>query len=235
MHCAGAPKPVYDGVSFLAHTPTYAIIAQVKQVELCDLSNCDHRMVSQSQSMDPEEILQLLDARGMSQSELARRIELDQDKLNKALRGKRRISLKEMEAIKKVLFHEHAQPIRSIPVIGQISAGNWREAIQHPIDAVPMADNSIPPRAFGLRVNGDSMDLLVDDGALIIVDPDDRVLFNDRYYAVLNADGEATFKQFKTDPARLVPCSSNPAHREIVLGDEFYEVIGRIIWRAARM
>jgi repressor LexA len=235
MHCAGTPKPVYDGVRFLAHAPTYAIIAQVKQAELCDLSNCDHRMVSQSHGMDPEEILQLLDARGMSQSELARRIELDQDKLNKALRGKRRISLKEMEAIKKVLFHEHAQPIRSIPVIGQISAGNWREAIQHPIDAVPMADSSIPPRAFGLRVNGDSMDLLVDDGALIIVDPDDRVLFNDRYYAVLNADGEATFKQFKTDPARLVPCSTNPAHREIVLGDEFYEVIGRIIWRAARM
>jgi repressor LexA len=185
--------------------------------------------------MDPEEILQLLDARGISQSELARRIDLDQDKLNKSLRGKRKISVKEMEAIKAVLIQEHAQPTRSIPVIGQISAGNWREAIQHPIDAIPMPDSSIPPRAFGLRVSGDSMDLLVDDGALIIVDPDDRVLFNDRYYAVLNADGEATFKQFKTDPARLAPCSTNPAHREIVLGDEFYEVIGRIIWRASRM
>jgi len=58
--------------------------------------------------MDPEEILQLLDARGISQSELARRIDLDQDKLNKSLRGKRKISVKEMEAIKAV-FGEHAR------------------------------------------------------------------------------------------------------------------------------
>lgn len=79
------------------------------------------------------------------------------------------------------------------------------------------------------------MDLLVDDGATVVVDPDDRVLFNNRYYVVLNDEGEATFKQFKSDPARLVPCSSNAAHQEIVLGGAPFDVVGRIIWRAARM
>jgi repressor LexA len=184
--------------------------------------------------MDPEDILQLLDQRGMSQSELARRIGLEQNKLNKSLNGKRRITTQEMSAIREVLGA--AEPVsRSIPVIGQVAAGNWREAVHHPIDALPSPDPHIPARAFALRVMGDSMDLLVDDGATIIVDPEDKVLFNDRYYVVLNSDGEATFKQFKADPARLTPCSSNRAHREILLGGEPFEVVGRIIWRASRM
>lgn len=184
--------------------------------------------------MDPEEILQLLNDRDMSQAELARRIGLDQNKLNKSLSGKRRITVAEMEAIKAALGA--AQPIaRTIPVIGQVAAGNWKAALQHPVDALPSPDPAIPAHAFALRVVGDSMDLLVNDGGTVIVDPDDRVLFNDRFYVILNGEGEATFKQFKSDPARLVPCSSNEQHREILLTGEPFEVVGRIIWRASRM
>lgn len=184
--------------------------------------------------MDPEEILQLLNERDMSQAELARRIGLDQNKLNKSLTGKRRITVAEMDAIKAALGT--AQPIaRAIPIIGQVAAGNWKEAIQRPIDAMPSPDPSIPPRAFALRVSGDSMDQLVDEGGTVIVDPDDRILFSNRFYVILNAEGEATFKQFKSDPARLVPCSSNAEHREFLLNGDPFEVVGRIIWRASRM
>lgn len=186
--------------------------------------------------MDPEDILKLLDEQDMSQSELARRIGLEQDKLNKSLHGKRKITVAEMEKIREVLFERVPHfPIRTIPVIGQIAAGNWKEAVEHPIGTMPIPDPSLPPKAFGLRVAGDSMDLLVDDGAMIIVDPDDTHLHDGRYYAILNGEGEATFKQFKSNPARLVPCSSNPAHCEIMLTGEPFEVIGRIIWRASRM
>ena len=49
-------------------------------------------------------------------------------------------------------------------------------------------------------------------------------------------DGEATFKQFKADPARFVPCSTNPAHREIRIGSgQAFELLGRVIWKASRM
>lgn len=186
--------------------------------------------------MDPEEILQLLNEQDISQSELARRIGLDQDKLNKSLKRKRRFSVSEMDAIKGVLLQGQPLPVtRSIPVIGQVAAGNWRDAIEQPLDALPAPDPSIPPNAFALRVMGDSMDLLAADGSTVIIDPDDRVLFSNRYYVVLNGEGEATFKQFKSDPARLVPCSSNPQHQAILLSGEPFEVVGRIIWRASRM
>jgi phage repressor protein C with HTH and peptisase S24 domain len=79
------------------------------------------------------------------------------------------------------------------------------------------------------------MDLLVEDGSMIIVDPGDRQFFHKRYYAVQNGEGETTFKQYLGDPARLVPCSSNPAHKEIILGEEPITIIGRIIWRSSRM
>ena len=55
---------------------------------------------------------QLLDERDMSQAELARRIGLDQNKLNKSLTGKRRITVAEMEAIRVALGT--AQPIARI-------------------------------------------------------------------------------------------------------------------------
>ena len=128
-----------------------------------------------------------------------------------------------------------AEPAKPVPVIGEIAAGNWREAVQRSTMAIPAPHPSMPPNSFALEVSGDSMDLLVEDGAMIIVDPGDRQFFHKRYYAVQNEEGETTFKQYLGDPARLVPCSSNPSHREIILGDEPIMIIGRIIWRSSRM
>ena len=130
---------------------------------------------------------------------------------------------------------EGAIPVTAIPVVGEIAAGNWREAVQRSSMVIPAPLPSMPPQAFALEVSGDSMDLLVEDGAMIIVDPKDTTFFHKRYYAVLNEEGETTFKQYLGEPPRLVPCSSNPAHSEIPLGGQPVTVIGRIIWRSARM
>lgn len=133
------------------------------------------------------------------------------------------------------LIPDGAIPVTAIPVIGEISAGNWREAVKRSTHSIPAPDPSMPPNAFALEISGDSMDLLVEDGATIIVDPGDRQLFNKRFYAVQNGDGETTFKQYLGEPPRLVPRSSNPAHKEIILGEEPITIIGRIIWRSSRM
>lgn len=188
--------------------------------------------------MDADDIRTRLKARGLKQVDLANFIGLDQNKLTKVLKGERRFKVEEMDKVR-AFFSERpelpATDLRPIPLVGTIPGGNWREAVKHSLTSIPSPDPSIPPRAFALKVVGDSMDLYVDDGGTIIVDPDDVALFSGKFYAVANAEGETTFKRYKADPPRLVPCSSNAAHEEMLIGAEPFTVIGRIIWRAARM
>jgi SOS-response transcriptional repressor LexA len=189
--------------------------------------------------MDANEIRQRLAAIGMRQAELARQLNLSPSKMSKSLSGERRFTFEEMDTIRSILGADTPERttsvLGSIPIIGQVAAGNWREAIQRPLASMPNPDPSIPPRAFALKVLGDSMDRYVEEGGNVIVDPDDKALFPGRFYVVINDEGETTFKQFKADPARLVPCSTNPEHAEIPIGGTSFEIVGRVIWRASRM
>lgn len=116
--------------------------------------------------------------------------------------------------------------IRMVPLIGEISAGNWREAIENPEGEVPSVDAG--PNAFALRAKGTSMDLLVPDGGYVIVDPDHPELRDGKVYAVMNGEGETTVKRYRADPARLEPCSTDPSHQAISLGQTPFQVIGRV-------
>lgn len=187
--------------------------------------------------MDVLEIRRRIAERRLKQADIAAVLGIEQSKVSLSLNGKRRFSYEEMDKLRAMLADgPTGTPVRAIPYLGAVPGGNWREAIQRSAMSVPAPDPSIPPNAFALKVDGDSMDLLVDDGATIIIDPDDTQLFPGKYYVVINGDGETTFKQFKADPARLVPCSSNPAHVEIAIGSgEAFRVVGRVIWRASRM
>lgn len=79
------------------------------------------------------------------------------------------------------------------------------------------------------------MNQVVGADATIIVDPDDFELRDGKFYAVMNGDGETTFKRFRADPPRLEPCSTNPDHKPIILGREPFTVVGRIVWQGSAM
>jgi len=121
--------------------------------------------------------------------------------------------------------------VRMIPVVGKIAAGNWQEAIQEPIGEIPVPDETAGPNAFGLQPSGDSMNLVFMDGGYVVVDPDQPDLLDGRYYAIMNGDGETTFKRYRADPPRLEPESSNPEHKPIPLGREPFTVIGRVVFQ----
>lgn len=115
---------------------------------------------------------------------------------------------------------------RRIAVIGMVAAGNWREAVHHADEFIPAPIDA--PNAFALRVAGDSMDRLAPDGAYALVNPDEFNLRDGQYYVVMNGEGETTFKQYRADPARLEPSSSNPNHQTLTLGREQFTVVGRV-------
>lgn len=92
-----------------------------------------------------------------------------------------------------------------------------------------VSDPDVPSTAYGLTVKGDSMDLVIADGNTIVIDAADKKLFPGYRYVVRTADGETTFKEYQEGPARLVPLSSNPAHREILLGSEPIVIEGRVV------
>lgn len=179
-------------------------------------------------------------AKGIKAVRLANALGLTPSQISKSLHGDRRFTAEEMDKIRQLLTDqpipaiEGILPTRRIPIIGSVAAGNWREAIQQPMGTMPMPEADMPEDAVALRVVGDSMDRLVPDGGIVIFSPSDRELFADNYYVVTNGDGETTFKQYKPNPARLVPCSNNPQHKDINIGDGGFQIVGRVEWYAAR-
>lgn len=124
-------------------------------------------------------------------------------------------------------FAQHIAKVRQVPIIGQVQAGSWREAIENPEDTMTAPTDG--RNVFGLRVQGNSMDAVAGPGAIVLVDPDRLSLRDGRYYVIMNGEGETTFKQYRADPARLEPLSSDPSHRAIDLGQAPFSVVGQVV------
>lgn len=188
-----------------------------------------------------DNIKRLRKDRGLSQEELAARVSEITGKdvsiatISKIEKGQMGVKLDWYEMIAEALgisLHEiiAATPVRLLPIIGQIAAGHWSEAIEDPEGWMPGPADLGGPHAFALRAVGDSMDRIVGEGGYIVVDPDLRDLAVGKVYAVRNVEGETTFKQYSAEPPQLVPCSNNPKHRPIPIGQDPFVVIGRVIW-----
>lgn len=200
------------------------------------------RKLSHDERVDREEMRRRMRAKGVRQVHLANALGLTPEKVSKSLdaKGTRTFSDDEMRIVRQMLREDdepiHAADHPALPLIGQVQAGTWSEAVQQSGATMPSPTPDPPRKAFALEVVGDSMNRLVAAGGRVIVDPDDRDLYPERYYVVLNGRGETTFKQFLADPARLVPCSDNPTHKPIPLGGgETFTIVGRVIWRASPM
>lgn len=181
--------------------------------------------------MDVDQLKRLMAEHKDSQVGIARLLKLTPDKVSKMLKGKRRLTVGEANVLRtyyglKEEKREDRPPM--LPIVGLISAGNWREGFEHVIGKIPRPDRSLSEDSFVVRIEGDSMDQVAKDGEDVIVDPRDLDLISGKYYVIRNSEGETTFKQYRDSPARLVPCSSNPAHTTIQIGQEGFTLIGRV-------
>ncbi|WP_343526719.1 LexA family transcriptional regulator [Sphingomonas sp.] len=180
--------------------------------------------------LTPQQIRAELASRNMSIADLAEAIGMNSNYLGKALGGTRNFKASEMAAIiREFATASASEPgLRRIRLLGEVPAGRPTEAEQRAGRWIPVSDPETPPHAYALTVKGDSMDLIVPDGTTLIIDPDDKALWPGRRYVVQTEDGRTTFKEFQADPARLVPCSSNDEHKDIMLGGEPITILGRV-------
>lgn len=151
--------------------------------------------------------------------------------MSKTLNGTRRFTVEEADTLRRyfgVKEEERSQREVLLPVVGLVSAGEWREGFEQVREWIPRPDRTLSPKSFIVQIEGDSMDKVAQDGEYVIVDPTDLDLVSGRYYVIRNGEGETTFKRYCENPARLEPCSTNPAHTPILIGQEGFSVIGRV-------
>jgi SOS-response transcriptional repressor LexA len=206
-------------------------------------------------------VRQTMKARSISQARLAEMLGFtSQSAVSALLAGKRRVTVDEAAAIYALLgLDERGQAATSaiapaepasarvrdsgagdvlpdygvVPVIGIAGAGRWREAVEVPLGHMPVPARLAGRGMFGIEVSGDSMDLLIEDGGLILVDAGQKELAPGGVYLIANGRNEATVKRYRRDPARFEPCSSNPAHRPFLISDDDFSVLGKVVWKSA--
>jgi SOS-response transcriptional repressor LexA len=180
--------------------------------------------------MDADELKRLMDEHGDSQIGVAGLLGVHPTAISKLLKGKRQLKAREADILRRYYgLKDEDKPgrPRQLPIVGLVSAGQWREGFERIMGYMPSPDRSLSKDAFVVIIEGDSMDLVAHEGEAIIVDPADRNLIPGKLYVIRNAQGEATFKRYFENPARLEPCSSNPRHSILYPGQEGFEVIGR--------
>jgi repressor LexA len=223
-----AAEILNDFVAEPLHGRYDAIIAPPRQGSCCVnrarliWSNVDNDPV------DIEQLKRLMAEHGESQAEIARLLQITRDKVSKTLSGKRRLTAKEADTLRRYFASGEVKDApRLLPIIGLVSAGTWREGFADVRGYMPSPSKSFSEHTFVVEIDGDSMDLVAKAGEQVIVDPEDIALESGGYYVVRNGDGEMTFKRYMEAPARLEPCSTNPEHKPILPGRDTFIVVGR--------
>lgn len=187
----------------------------------------------------------------MSLSELARRVGVAKSAVSRYLNLTREFPLNRSEDFAKALSisteyllgfdkseqHEQPQletlPVKKIPVVSKISAGLPIYSEENLIDYIYFATNKLnsDKEEFGLKVSGDSMDKIFQDGDIVVVEKD-LVVENGQLGVVMVNGYNATVKRVRYNGNQiiLIPESNNQSHYPQVYGNnDEVKVVGRVV------
>lgn len=124
-------------------------------------------------------------------------------------------------------------PVKKIPVVSKISAGLPIYSEENLVDYIYFATNKLnsDKEEFGLKVSGDSMDKIFQDGDIVVVEKD-SVVENGQLGVVMVNGYNATVKRirYNGDQIILIPESNNQSHYPQVYGkNDEVKVVGRVV------
>ncbi|MBM0863394.1 helix-turn-helix domain-containing protein [Staphylococcus epidermidis] len=124
-------------------------------------------------------------------------------------------------------------PVKKIPVVSKISAGLPIYSEENLIDYIYFATNKLnsDKEEFGLKVSGDSMDKIFQDGDIVVVEKD-SIVENGQLGVVMINGYNATVKRirYNGDQVILIPESNNTNHYPQVYGkNDKVKIIGRVV------
>jgi repressor LexA len=111
-----------------------------------------------------------------------------------------------------------------VPIVGEVACGSPMFAEQNILDTIPVSIKLAKPphKYFMLKAKGDSMNKKgINPGDLVLVKQQHTAKTGDLVVALIN--DEATVKEFRIldGAVALVPRSTNPKHKPIILQDDF--------------
>jgi SOS-response transcriptional repressor LexA len=187
-------------------------------------------------AFDKDAVKAAMKAQKVSQTRLAEVLRIPQSGVSDLLQGKRQVKVQEADVIYRLLGIERVGgDVHIVPVIGLAAAGRWREAVEMPIAHLPVPKQVAGSRSFGVEVAGDSINLIAEHGAWLVVDPDDKALVAGKLYLLQNGDFEVTIKRYQKMPARFEPASTNPEHVAFEAGEVDFIVLGRVVWKGEKL
>lgn len=124
-------------------------------------------------------------------------------------------------------------PVKKIPVVSKISAGLPIYSEENLIDYIYFATDKIDSdkEEFALRVSGDSMDKIFQEGDVVVIEKDSTVE-NGQLGVVMINGYNATVKRirYNNDQIILIPESNNPNHYPQVYGvNDEVKIVGRVV------
>ena len=124
-------------------------------------------------------------------------------------------------------------PVKKIPVVSKISAGLPIYSEENLIDYVYFAKDKLNDKKeeFGLKVSGDSMNKLFDEGDVVVVEKDSIVENGQLGVVMINGyNGTVKRIRYNGDQIILIPESNNPSHYPQVYGkNDEVKIVGRVV------
>lgn len=185
----------------------------------------------------PNGLAEAMKAARIGPTELARAISTHKQNVTRWALQSRKLPLEFGERIAKylrllpaeiLLPAEARVGLDRIRLISWVSAGRPARGEDQDEDLGSVLIGGLPKGDWiALTVQGDSMDRISPPDSIIFINRNDRKLVPNALYVIADADGNATYKRYRSPPPRFEAVSTNP-NIEPIYFDQEPTVIGRV-------